>query len=145
MKTASIESTEKYASVIKIMFDKFGYHYVSYEHFRDVCRDYRVGRSMPTYMVKAGILEKNLKGRIKFKDNPDFKKASIMVKKVMSDYAKKYNEKKNSLDKKVDVIPLVHSNNLPNKRQIDEQYCIDYLKAKGYKIMKPIQPQYEEI
>jgi len=145
MRTVTSESTEKYASVIKIMFDKFGYHYISYEHFRDVCRDYRVGRSMPTYMIKAGVLEKNLRGRIKFKDNPDFKKAAIAVKQVMSDYSKKRIAKKKLLAGKVDVRPIVNSDNLPNKRQIDEQYCINYLKAKGYKILKPIQPQYEEI
>jgi len=107
----------------------------------------KMDRALTTYMIGCGLLKKTQWANCVFMHKP----SKLWVDKIISEKIKRrylYNQNQ----KKTMQLPLFHNDLKPiesnSHKQLeskDVEQSILLLKSLGYKILKPIEPQYKEI
>jgi hypothetical protein len=141
-----LKQVNKIRSILTMLWAKKGMTEFHYTDATEIISKHHGGLAWTTSFVNIGLMAKTRKGHYVFCRKPNeadavktyedsikmIRKRAIIKDEIIAELRRKAEEVKSEQEKS-------------ELKIIDEQYCIDYLKAKGYKIMKPIQPQYEEI
>jgi len=120
---------------------------IHYNTIKDTALEFTINIALSTSCKFVGLMESTRRGFTKFKRAP-----------IETDYVKIYEHslsmsRAGYIRKKEKIRKLTEQNTPPhlpvetsaNVKPITDEYCIEFLKKKGYRILKPIQPQYEEL
>lgn len=142
MTSKQLLQINKIRSILAMVWQKKGLTEFHYSDMDEIIRKHKGGLALSTSCVAVGLMVRPRKGYLNFCRKPTEADAVKIYEHFLTAVRAAYFKKHQSeiLTKKEEV-----KYNSREIKVIDEQYCIDYLKSKGYKIMKPIQPQYEEI
>lgn len=114
------------------------FHYVEFEK---KCNEYRLIKSVSTGIVRTGLGVKVSKGYYALRNKPVENDGNILYDKLRSMAEASTSAR---LRKRQNQIPLKLETTEVNRVELNDEYCIEYLKKKGYKVMKAV-TEYKEL
>jgi hypothetical protein len=134
--------TDLYLSLLNPLFQEYNKQPIQTNLITKLLKEHHLDIAFITHMTRAGLITKLQRGLCCFKHSP----SPYWIRKIFE--CKKearflYYKNKKESKKNKSVIPI---NSIIDVNTNDEIVkAISLLKLNGYKVLKPIQPQYEEI
>lgn len=144
MTPKQLKQIGKIKSIMMILWAKKGMFEFHYSDMSEIIKKHKGGQALSTSCVNVGLMIRPRKGYLKFCRKPNEQDGvnayydSLRL--VRAAYFKSKEAKV-----KIQTQQAEMKDQLKPKIQLDEDYCIKYLKERGYKILRPIQPQFEEM
>lgn len=127
MKTIPTELKKKYMQVVSEFKNRYPLGITNIEA-KDICTELKTSTALLFHLRRMGYVYTNDGDRFLF-SNKSLEINDLI--KGIRQYVKDINK-----EKKATIYP---------DNQDELQRCIEFIKSKGFKVMKPIEPRYEEV
>lgn len=136
-----MNTLQKITKTKEILIEKFSNHPFYYEDMKSEMQKHNMHPMDFYYFVYANCVDKIRTGV--YKINPNINTQSISS---VYDTARIYLKKKRK-ERELLKSQMKNSNEIiiGKTKVMSEQDCVSFLKGLGYKILKPIEPQYKEV